>query len=521
MTTGLTSLFSAILKSRQVVDGLDAKVQALAAEARLERVVFACQMMLVPFAVILLGLLVAKGLLPAMWSDVDVDPMVVGSSGMTTAFFVLSSSLLLTLCPRLVTHRLWTVTHAVATAVFTSTLFFVDSHDEHLYHYSWILIARVFMGMIDGNLWLVTALNVLFGITSGVMSMRFTDDIMSEVPGTVMYEMTVLALSTGMVAAVQNSRYKMLQAMLEAKTARNVRAVGASLLASTCDAVVHLNSSLQIAAESPQLKALLLRGASTSPMEGLHFADLLRDDSEKEKFLEFISRSSQGLSKCPVPLRLRDANGSGVKVHIFHAQGQDVDDHTFHLLGVQEEDPGNQMPVEANDSFDVMSYKEMVHDERLKSLAMQKTLSGLEQPDAQPSSSTSSGSDPNASAIEEEAEEAMIVWFHAQSKHLRISKCSTGFRTLFGPKSRRLIPVLRPVDAEALERFIQQSVNCIINSLDPSKQLFEFAVGSEAVSIRMLVYVDSCSDNAAATNVNSLDILKLHLHDMPRFELSL
>jgi len=317
--------------------------------------------------------------------------------------------------------------------------------------------------------------------------------------------MTLFALSTGMVAAVEQSRYKLLQATLDAKAARNVRAVGASLLASTCDAVVHLNSGYQMAAESPQLKALLLRGTSPSPMVGLNFADLLRDDSDKEKFLEYISRSSQGLSKCPVPLRLRDANGSAVNVHIFHAQGADVDDQVFHLLGIQEEDPANDRLGKATDSFAV--------DEHRPSFDAWRPSGDVKRSFSSGSSRSGETTSSHAQVVEEDD---AVVWFDAFSKHLRISKVSSRFEMLFGSSQtqRRLLPVLQPSDKKALEIFIQESVNFIINMEDPLQQTFQFAVGD--ANLRMLVYLESDS-----ADPNSLRTVKLHLRELPNANLSL
>lgn len=113
-----------------------------------------------------------------------------------------------------------------------------------------------------------------------------------------------------------------------------------SLLSALCDAVVTLDPDLRISNRAVKLANLLQQGCRI--LEGSPFVGLMVEN-DQARFRSFLARAPETADSCnePAPAQalnvsLRNTNGAGVQVQLFHSHFQDDNNQVSHLLGILE-----------------------------------------------------------------------------------------------------------------------------------------------------------------------------------------
>ena len=147
---------------------------------------------------------------------------------------------------------------------------------------------------------------------------------------------------------VEKLAWEEASATVLARSAAMERKALSSLLAATCDAVVHLDADMSVVGPNPKLAAILLRPEAA--IDGIDFKSLFPDDEAAtlEQNLEQTTESARaGVCARMFRTSLRDADGNTIPIHAYDTIITDLHGSESHLIGISEilqEQGGRQLP---------------------------------------------------------------------------------------------------------------------------------------------------------------------------------
>ena len=226
-------------------------------------------------------------------------------------------------------------------------LLFEDDYSTFLSLEVFHVLHRIAGVLVIGDFKLSCSMNAIScALWYVIYTLRFPTYV--TVMGTLQYEMSIFAVIFGVSWIWSHSLKANVVASLDAKESRNLQSMGASLLALTCDAVVHLSSDLKISRHSPQLDTILFKEQSKQGRQEEMFTGHIHDDKGRSIFEQFINRSSRNPEA--LCMNLCDSMLNPVRVQVLHAAGLDIDDQPFHILGIREMDPSSHELPDADTS---------------------------------------------------------------------------------------------------------------------------------------------------------------------------
>lgn len=452
-------------------NAMDSRVKAILRNKRIQRMVFAAQIMLGPFCIILALSILRLNMHRFIVGDpIDVNLLTLfGGSGLFASFCAVQACLTIIGVPAVRSYAGGNLLHCLAAAITSYTIFFYGVEENTFYQvHSWIVLVHLVLNMIDGEMWLVALLNAAFAVVSAYTAIVYLPG--RSVLEAILHELTVFCISHGSTLIVVSCREAMLRATLDAKMSRSLQVGNASLLSSMCDAVVSLDSGLDIMTPSPQLAALLMRPASENAMQGLSFMDLLENEDDQSLFLHATQRPDC-VSRV-IHAQFKDTNDSSLKVHLYHTQCFDVDDQLFHIIGIQEEDPVRRFSQNQDEVPDTRCVISRTYDEM--------------------SLSSNNSSDITVSALSTEQEEGISVWFFANSSAMEVLKCTPSFANTCGPayRKRPLLSCLRPIHEVKFLSWMHHALNRACHGLSVHEKTFKFVLPNSTLRLSVAVVLD-------------------------------
>lgn len=453
-------------------NSMDLRVKAILRKSRIDRMVFAAQIMLGPFCIILaLNILRLNMHRFIVDGPIDVDlPTLFGGSGLCASFCAVQACLTIIGVPAIRSYAGGSVLHCLAAASTSYTIFFYGEEENTFYQvHSWIVLVHLVLNVVDGEMWLVALLNATFAVLSACTAIVYVPGC--SVLGAILYELTVFCISHGLALMVVSCREAMLRATLDAKMSRILQVGNASLLSSMCDAVMRLDSGLDIMTPSPQLAALLIRPASENVMQGSSFMELLENEDDQSLFLK-ATQMTDSVSRV-IHTQFQDTNGSSLQVHLYHTRCLDVDGQPFHMVGIQEEDPVRRLSQNRDEVPDIQCVISRAHDEM--------------------SLSSGNSSDITVSALSTEQEEGISVWFYANSSAMEVLKCTPSFVNTCGSSYRKrpLLSCLRPIHEVKFLSWMQHALNRACHGLPVRQKTFKFVLPNHTLRLSATVVLDN------------------------------
>jgi len=240
-----------------------------------------------------------------------------------------------------------------------------------------------------------------------------------------------------------------------------------TLLRGLCDGVLQLDPDLRIASSDLHLSQLLVgeKASGTCELLGQEFVQHIATDSDREHFLEFVSKSMLPMgtptpqSQAPVALhvKMRDFAGTDLPVQLLYACLPRMDEKPCHLLGVRE---AARLPREA--CIAAPPQVDICMPARQESQSGEARL---------PSRSKSKEKD------------SPHVYFNCLHPDLDILKCSASWTTLCGEGEPRVSDWIEPSLFPEFVRWLQKRVNSAVSadswSRKKSKETFCKVVGRD------------------------------------------
>eukprot|EP00419_Tripos_fusus_P014308 CAMPEP_0172746282 /NCGR_PEP_ID=MMETSP1074-20121228/140120_1 /TAXON_ID=2916 /ORGANISM="Ceratium fusus, Strain PA161109" /LENGTH=363 /DNA_ID=CAMNT_0013577605 /DNA_START=628 /DNA_END=1719 /DNA_ORIENTATION=- len=311
--------------------------------------------------------------------------------------------------------------------------------------------------------------------------------------------------------------YSYAQAMLNAQTSEQSEAVVHRLLSSMCDAVVHLDADLIIQQRSHQLETLLLRPGSMNGLLGLPFQDCLFGDSEKDNFSHRLLGDAGSLA-CSMSSRMRDSFGNAIPVHFFYSSFHDlVTDRFGFIIGIREDVLEERLaPMTFGNRF---SNRDVEADV----LPLPVVATGMDGSDDSRNAEAETGIDGSSALSSEQNAFATAIWIDVSSPRLKVTRCSTNFKTLCGPSGRcpefegwilkRQLPLFNT--------WLQQTVNSTINGDDPPEPFGGLVLRPPHlmkhkvwIKTEIRAVVDTTFIEAAARSDEHESVIKLELRNV-------
>jgi len=195
------------------------------------------------------------------------------------------------------------------------------------------------------------------------------------------------------------------------------------LLMAFCDAVVRLSHDLLISNDASKLSALLFRQPLSGTLQGSSLLDIVHTE-DRHKLAEHLSSTRSDHPALSTSIRLLDAQGSAVKVHMYHTSCTDFEDKPLYLVGICEHGPAWAGPAwevavapQTTGSVEVEVGRNICVDNASRTTDGQDSSGTIELIPLQP-------------AVEGED---VSLWFDAFSDNYEISTCNAEFSALFGP----------------------------------------------------------------------------------------
>eukprot|EP00928_Gymnodinium_smaydae_P098735 TRINITY_DN9246_c0_g4_i1.p1 TRINITY_DN9246_c0_g4~~TRINITY_DN9246_c0_g4_i1.p1 ORF type:complete len:649 (-),score=77.90 TRINITY_DN9246_c0_g4_i1:359-2242(-) len=260
-----------------------------------------------------------------------------------------------------------------------------------------------------------------------------------------------------------DARLKQSEERLVTERVRRMKA-DRRVLGSMCDAIVSLDCEHKLAQPCPKLSGLLLKRSPLS--QGTSFVDLLTDDGERERFVEFLRSESEHLADAQPPSlanedvedgddighvyhsHLRDVNGVRVAVHMHCCCYVDDDGQVRYTIGVVEAGNNERLPV-APDAMDAHH----------AAMGLHLTKTALRDPAGSVGGTSLYTVLEGDRSINEAGE--MFVQFDACSSRMQIINASPSFMQLMGPfrEKKELKPLLAQRHRKRFEEWILEHVH--------------------------------------------------------------
>ncbi|CAE7825755.1 rsmI [Symbiodinium sp. CCMP2456] len=143
-----------------------------------------------------------------------------------------------------------------------------------------------------------------------------------------------LLVSVAAVAVQRSLQNREAQGLLISNTTTELSAA-TSLLELTCDAVVELDSDLQLTSPGADIASLLLKDSSVS-LQGKCFTDFVATSDEAERAEQLLRGSDKGVHTGAFHTRLVDSCSSKFRTEVFHVSYSRLGGQTRHLLGLRD-----------------------------------------------------------------------------------------------------------------------------------------------------------------------------------------
>ncbi|CAE8702773.1 unnamed protein product [Polarella glacialis] len=328
-------------------------------------------------------------------------------------------------------HVLMTITCVVCLAL-------QQTITQWWYHSLWVIIVRTGFGVVHGDNRATIANNSVFSLAM-LANVQLRWGMSGEQFMVILYP-TIFICITSVI--VEQSRKSELRATLEAKASKELENSVEAVLASICDAVVLLSSSLQLLRPSPHLAGLLLRASSSAVLTtGGNFTDLLVE-RDRDSFLQFISGPSTHGKM--LHAHMRDANSSAVNVHLYHTKYLDLEGQPVHIIGIREDSEENRQPPP---------------QELPSGLSRQMVDEVWDGAHVSADSSISGSSDP-LPLVEGDHAMSRRVWVDASSTDLMMVKCTPEFTAWSRPSGLNdgLLSWVVPADQSSFYGFFHKAL---------------------------------------------------------------
>eukprot|EP00747_Dinoflagellata_sp_TGD_P149576 gnl/TRDRNA2_/TRDRNA2_177028_c0_seq1.p1 gnl/TRDRNA2_/TRDRNA2_177028_c0~~gnl/TRDRNA2_/TRDRNA2_177028_c0_seq1.p1 ORF type:complete len:567 (+),score=50.37 gnl/TRDRNA2_/TRDRNA2_177028_c0_seq1:56-1756(+) len=248
-----------------------------------------------------------------------------------------------------------------------------------------------------------------------------------------------------------------MRATLQNKESSQAKETVQSLLSVMCDAVVHLNTDLQICGPTPKLAALLLHNQS---LDGRSFLGLM-PATDSERFLSHVCGTEPKNHAQSLNVQLKDSSGDFLEVRMFHASFRDLiggqGGHVIGLSDLSAQDESSRPPQEAiADEMHVVSPGCVGSASARSSSSWGDEASDVVMPLA------------NAALRDKHPE--VTVSFDALTADLQIIDYSKDFTFLCNPQSEEsgLLPLIK--EGDRFFKWLQDHVNAFMNDRSPPSE---------------------------------------------------
>jgi hypothetical protein len=218
----------------------------------------------------------------------------------------------------------------------------------YYYQASVIWTARIIQGVVLGNAPLTCALHLAVSLSDVLVYWKMELEVGSHA----LLGYITTQCFTGLIAAILTRSFEKLriseaEALLEARRSDSASALVKRLLSAMSDAVVYIDSSMNILEPCPKFSTLLLHPSpSHSSLVAKQFLDFV-DGDYRDSFIQYmdqealpqLSRTESETSASPVRVlhvNLLDVNRKAFPVEIFTAGIQGFDGKQMHVVGVKE-----------------------------------------------------------------------------------------------------------------------------------------------------------------------------------------
>eukprot|EP00747_Dinoflagellata_sp_TGD_P149577 gnl/TRDRNA2_/TRDRNA2_177028_c0_seq2.p1 gnl/TRDRNA2_/TRDRNA2_177028_c0~~gnl/TRDRNA2_/TRDRNA2_177028_c0_seq2.p1 ORF type:complete len:565 (+),score=48.48 gnl/TRDRNA2_/TRDRNA2_177028_c0_seq2:56-1750(+) len=248
-----------------------------------------------------------------------------------------------------------------------------------------------------------------------------------------------------------------MRATLQNKESSQAKETVQSLLSVMCDAVVHLNTDLQICGPTPKLAALLLHNQS---LDGRSFLGLM-PATDSERFLSHVCGTEPKNHAQSLNVQLKDSSGDFLEVRMFHASFRDLiggqGGHVIGLSDLSAQNESSRPPQEATaDEMHIVSPGRAGSASARSSSSWGDEASDVVMPLA------------NTALCHKHPE--VTVSFDALTEDLMIVDCSTAFILLCGlqPHGSGLMSWVQKGDR--FFKWVEVHVNAYLNDLPQPSQ---------------------------------------------------
>lgn len=137
-------------------------------------------------------------------------------------------------------------------------------------------------------------------------------------------------------AAFQEVMYTSRRHALEARFSKSESYAAVKIMNAVCDAVVQLDSMLQVANKETNLAALLLHGPGRC-LTGSSFVQHLASEDRHQAFRDWLHEPPEKSDAVVgFEAKLRDSNGNHIDVEMFHVPFEKAPDTSHHFIGIRE-----------------------------------------------------------------------------------------------------------------------------------------------------------------------------------------